>query len=359
MNRTHDPLRDGRDAAARRLLAARRTRRHADALIALAALPGSRAARCIAVESALRHGDPRMAEALVAQAILRSPDDPRYRRLRAKCRMRRGEFAAAALDLMHALSLEPLRWGTHLALAQAERRGGRLSAAEKHLVHARALAGEQPSVAWEAARCALARGKAQAALNLLERYPGAPDPLLLRALSGCRRIGEALDVAERIALHNRHAGRRQAATEFLCRHGDPVRLRKILDAIPDDDRRRATERLIIRLSIGDFRGLVTEAFHCRKGPRSGVALSLLAIAALRLDRSGLAERAVRRLRRAHTPPPPTRRTARWLARARFVDRRRRVGGCTRAMVDPSCGLLTPLLRTLTGPKAALPARATR
>jgi hypothetical protein len=347
MNTWNDLVRAERSAAAKRLLAARRSGRHCDALLAFAALPGSRAARRLAICSALRHGDPALAEALIAQSLVRTPHDPCLLRLRSQCRMRRRRFDAAAQDLLRAVVAEPLRWGTHLALARADRCRGHLHAAQEHLAHARVLAGRIPAIADEAARCALAAGDPHAALALLdEEGRTAPASLRMRVLTACGRHREALDLAETIARTARRAAHRRAAMELLCRSGDPIRLRRLLSAIPEGTMRHPAEVLPVRLALGDFRGVIVDAFHARRGIRSGVALCHLAIAALRVGRNRLAHSAVTRLRRAAAPPPPIRSTARWLARARFVDRRHRAGTSTRSMVDPSRGLLPGLLRTL-------------
>ena len=345
MKNWNDLVRAERSAAAKRLLAARRSGRHCDALLAFAALPGSRAARRLAIRSALRHGDPALAEALIAQALMRTPHDPGLLRLRSECRMRRRRFDAAAHDLLRAVTAEPLRWGTHLALARAERCRGHLYAAQEHLAHARVLAGRVPAIANEAARCALAAGDPHAALSLLSEGHTPPASLRMRILTACGRHREALDLAEIIARTAQRAAHRRAATELLCRSGDPVRLRRLLGAL-EGTPRLAAECLPVRLALGDFRGVIIDAFHARRGAQSGTALCHLAIAALRAGRSRLALSAVKRLRRATAPPPPVRSTARWLARARFVDRRLQSGGCTRAMVDPSRELLPGLLRTL-------------
>lgn len=286
---------------ARLLRAARRG--DADAIeLAAAALPECRAARRLLVAHLMANGDDDRAWAILSRDRGGRRPDPALALARARLHRRRGRLLDARFALTDALARRPDHVATRLEAARVERA---LGEPDRALAHLRRIAARRPNDARAATRlveCLLELGSTAEAERALARHP-APGPRLQARIEAAR--GRRGDAAERLeialaaalgASDDRRAARTRAALiDLQAETGGWADLAPLLAEAPigPEDEVAAARAW---LALGHFDLAARAALRLRRTPRARRdALAVLHVAAVFLDRHGLARRALARL----------------------------------------------------------------
>jgi tetratricopeptide (TPR) repeat protein len=338
-----------REAAARLLRDARGARPNdADDTVewAYSTMPESIAARRLKIRMLLRQGNLEAADALIAQGLLQRPTNASLSYLRARSLFAQGKLEPAGRELRLVLAKRPRHRGAlELAgrvargLGDARRAVALLERAEQRRPddRIRSLLVE----AW------LAGGRPSMARKVLRRM-AAPTPLLrARVLRAAGRLLEARETLEQSAADTSAGDDADVMAELmdlLEDTSDLQRLRRVLEPV-DIGRPAVLARAgMAWLAMGAFH---TAAVRMSKLARvrgyRAPALLVLTVAAAMVNRTGLANRALERLRRIDEPIGPRMVAEAW---GRGLLGRLLLDQCSarKAGADPHTGRLQQLLR---------------
>jgi thioredoxin-like negative regulator of GroEL len=332
-------------------------------------LPDSRPARRLQIESLIDQGDREAALALIGQGLLRRPTDPALALLRARCLFDAGDSERAEGAIKIALARRPEHTRTlELAGRVALERGD----AHRAAAYFRRIDLRRPSARSKRLRViALLRCRrpdlAHQVLRQMERPPTLLEAQVLRVQG---RFLEAIDLlaAARGRTEGRERGRITCGLiEVLEEAGESARLRTVLSNLSAEEPEALARGGLAWLGEGEFPAAIRAMRPIVAHPSlRGRALAVTMVAAAMINRRGLAERAISRLRRLRRTVGRETIAEAWsrgLFGGLLLDQR----SAQRAGADPHPGPLPRLIReagrvldrALEVPEALSPARRSR
>ena len=313
---------------------------------AFTVMPDRRAAQRLRIGQLLTHGNYEAADALLGRGLRRRPTDASLSLLRARSLFAQDKFDAAAREIRLVLAQRPHHAGAMELAGQVQMKLGRPLRAVRHFQRA---ATRRPGdrAAAMVAQAWLTAGRTRTARDVVEQMDDPPPLLTSRLLAAEGRLLEATDTLDRARNEAHGTDYEDIVCELITRleaQGDLSRLRRILVAV-------STEHPVILAMAGNA-WLSMGAFHTAavrmatlariRGYRAR-ATTVLMVAAAMLNRSSLAERALRRLRRLDEPVEQFDVAEAW---CRGLFGRLLLDQCSarRAGADPHTGRLQRLLR---------------
>ena len=313
---------------------------------AFSAMPESPGARRLKIELLLRYGDTESAKAIIGQGLLRRPTDPGLSLLRARCLFAEGKIESAHRELRLVLVKRPQHRG---ALELGGKIALRLDDAERAAYLFRCADARQPQDRIKALRITslLRLGRPDLAHGVLERMEVPPPLLRARILWAQGRLLEATETllaASRDGADPTPVAVTCALIDLLEETGDAERLGEVLERIGTDQPAVLARAGTAWLGLGSFgRAVVRMTPLARVPGYRGAALTVILVAAAMINRSSLAARALRRLRRIDEPVDRRAVAAAWchgLLGRNILDRQ----STPKTGSDPHTGRLEDLVR---------------
>jgi tetratricopeptide (TPR) repeat protein len=313
---------------------------------AFTAMPDRRAAQRLRIGQLLAHGDYEAADALIGSGLRKRPTDASLSLLRARSLFAQDKFDAAAREMRLVLAQRPHHAGAMELAGQVQMKLGRPLRAVRHFQRAATRRPGDRATAL-VAHAWLAAGRTRTARDVVELMQNPPPLLTARLLAAEGRLLEATDTLDEARCKAHGTEYQDILCELITRleaQGDLARLRRILVEVSNDHPVVLARAGNAWLSMGAFHtAAIRMATLARIRGYRARATTVLMVAAAMLNRTSLAERALRRLRRLDEPVEQSDVSEAW---CRGLFGRLLLDQCSarRAGADPHTGRLQRLLR---------------
>jgi len=313
---------------------------------AFTAMPDRRAALRLRIGQLLTHGNYEDADALIGRGLRKRPTDASLSLLRARSLFAQDKLDAASREMRLVLAQRPHHAGAMELAGKVQMKLDRPLRAVRHFQRAATRRPGDRATAL-VAHAWLAAGRTRTAREVVEQMDNPPPLLTAQLLAAEGRLLEATDTLDRARCEAPGSDYELIVCELITRleaQGDLSRLRRILVDVSSEHPVVLARAGEAWLSMGAFHtAAIRMATLARIRGYRARATTVLMVAAAMLNRSSLAERALRRLRRLDEPVEQSLVAEAW---CRGLFGRLLLDQCSarRAGADPHTGRLQRLLR---------------